>query len=383
MGDHAMRVQRLLDLARCVVALLACLALFDVHPAWPAQPVYVCPPCGATCDAREYDQPGKCPSCGMTLVVRSEATALAAANIVRGRVVILLFPGVDIIDYSGPWEVFGAARYDVVTVAATPALVQTFYGQVVKPDYTFANCPAADVLLVPGGNVPSSPDADSTLDWIRRQSKKSRITFSVCNGAYWLAGAGLLDGRAATTMYGMTGALAMNYPKIHVVADRRVVEDGPFVTTAGLSAGIDGAIHVVATLNGESLARLTALGLEYDWRPESPYVRANLADKYLARLGAIPLPKDVRRQRVDARGDTERWDETWRVTVATTTPKDVMATIEKTLRAASWDLIATTAGEPCRSEWRFKGDDGSTWTAVFAISREADHLLERTTLRKS
>jgi hypothetical protein len=184
-------------------ALLTSLLLFAAHPASSAASEYICPPCGQVCDNRVYDHPGVCPTCGMTFIRRPAGGSKAPAFEVMGTVAIVLFPGVEIIDCSGPWGVFGLAHYDVVTVAAKRDPVHTTYGETVTPDYTFANCPRVDVLLLPGGNVPSLARSDSVMQWIRKKSAETRVTLSVCNGAYWLAQAGLLDGKPATTMHGM------------------------------------------------------------------------------------------------------------------------------------------------------------------------------------
>ena len=105
--------------------------------------VYVCTPCGLPCDKLEFDKPGKCPSCGMALIEKSLADAKPA-------VAILIFDRAEIIDFAGPWEVFGGAGYKVFTVAEKTEPVNCVYGQRLVADYTFENSPAADVLLVPG-----------------------------------------------------------------------------------------------------------------------------------------------------------------------------------------------------------------------------------------
>ena len=116
------------------------------------------------------------------------------------------------------------------------------------------------------------------LAWIRARHAESRITMSVCNGALILAATGLLDGLTATTFHDAIDGLKAQFPRIHVVDDQRFVDNGRLVTTAGLSSGIDGAMHLVSRLDGQVAAQLVARNLEYDWREDSGYVRAALAD---------------------------------------------------------------------------------------------------------
>ncbi len=185
-------------------------------------------------------------------------------------VAILLFPGAEIIDYAGPWEVFGDAGFDVFTVAAKPGPLKATLGQVITPDYTFENCPSADIFLVPGGAVPTLTRDDPTSRWIRKESAECKYTMSVCNGAFWLANAGLLDGKSATTIQHRLDQLAKDYPGIKVERNKRFVDNGTLVTTAGLSAGIDGAFHMVERILGLPTAQTVARIMEYNWqRPEA------------------------------------------------------------------------------------------------------------------
>jgi transcriptional regulator GlxA family with amidase domain/DNA-directed RNA polymerase subunit RPC12/RpoP len=229
--------------------------------------VYVCPPCGLDCDQRTFDKPGVCPQCGMTLIERTEGMKQAAKKPLT--VAILLFNGVEIIDYSGPWEVFGSAGFVVHTVATGTGPIHTVFGQQVIPDYTLENSPPADVLLIPGGGISGALNDSRVIRWIQARAKESRYVVSVCNGAFLLAKAGLLDGLSATTTRGAIGQLAKSAPKTKVVRDQRYVDNGKVITTAGLSAGIDGALHVVSKILGKEAAHAVATGLEYKWETES------------------------------------------------------------------------------------------------------------------
>jgi transcriptional regulator GlxA family with amidase domain len=239
--------------------------------------VWVCPPCGLPCDDSVFDHPGTCPKCGMTLVDRESAKAAAAEAPARKRVAMLVFDGVEIIDYTGPWEVFGAADYDVYAVAETKDPVTTAMGMKVVPKYTFADAPQPDILVVPGGGVRAARDSAATLAYVRNTTARADHTMSVCNGAFILASAGLLDGLTATTTAPLIDRLHAEYPSVKVVHDRRFVDNGKIVTTGGLSAGIDGALHLVAVMHGKDKAQAVAHGLEYDWRTESGIIRADAA----------------------------------------------------------------------------------------------------------
>src|SRR5262249_5850021 len=133
---------------------------------------YVCP---MPEHPQVFDHPGQCPLCGMDLVPRAG----------RRTVAILVFHGVQIIDYTAPYEACGQAVYLVFTVAPTLAPIVTGRGMKVPPAYDFAHAPTADVTVLPGGNVDVSRTA--IVDWIRQRNPQSKVVLSVCNGAFWLA----------------------------------------------------------------------------------------------------------------------------------------------------------------------------------------------------
>ncbi len=184
------------------------------------------------------------------------------------KVGILVFNGVQIIDSMGPFEIFGAAGFAVATVAETADPVTTSMGLTIVPAYSFADAPRFDVLVVPGGGVRMARRSAATLEFVRAATSRAAHTLSVCNGAFILASAGLLDGLTATTTASLIDDLRAEFPKTKVVSDRRFVDNGKIVTAGGLSAGIDGALHVVAVMRGDEAAARVAEGEEYDWRPE-------------------------------------------------------------------------------------------------------------------
>jgi putative intracellular protease/amidase/YHS domain-containing protein len=182
------------------------------------------------------------------------------------RVVILIFNGMELLDFAGPAEVFLSAGFKVSTVAATRDSVPCAGLMTLTPQHTVADCPRADVLVIPGGSRAVSKDKRVT-HWVARASQEAEVTLSVCTGAFTLAQAGLLDGKEATTHHGAIEALRKQFPKITVHADRRIVDNGKIVTAAGVSSGIDGALHLVDRLLGRPKASATARYMEYNWQP--------------------------------------------------------------------------------------------------------------------
>src|SRR5262249_34098520 len=174
-------------------------------------------------DGTEGVAPGRCPKCGAEMV--SVARDLSVG--------LLIYPGVQIIDYTGPYEVFGQGRCNVFTVAKTKDAVTTSMGMQVTPKYSFADCPHADVLVIPGGGADTVEHDPDAIRWLTRKAGDAQFVLSVCNGAFILARIGLLDGLTATTFYDLLDEFALRFPKVHAVSDRRYVDNGKFVTTAG------------------------------------------------------------------------------------------------------------------------------------------------------
>jgi DNA-directed RNA polymerase subunit RPC12/RpoP len=178
-------MSKILTLTMCAV-----LAALPLHAAPVDSPkAYVCPECGKDCDKQTFQEPGSCPGCGMQLVEKGERDKEKTVT-----VAVLLFDGVEIIDYSGPWEVFGEAGFKVHTVAEKSGPITAVFGQKLIPDYTFKNSPGADILLVPGGNSGKASNNSAIIKWIQDEAKKSKHVMSVCTGAFLLSKAGLLDG---------------------------------------------------------------------------------------------------------------------------------------------------------------------------------------------
>lgn len=192
-------------------------------------------------------------------------------------VAFLLSDGAVMIDFAGPWEVFQDATvagrlqpaFNLYTVAEATQPITVSAGARLIPQYDFTSAPQPKVVVVPAQSAPS----DAVKRWLRSTAVQTDIVMSVCTGALVLAAAGLLDGRNATTHHGSFALLAMNYPKITVKRGARFVDEGRVASSAGLSAGIDLALHVVQRYYGAQAATDTAYYMEYlsqGWRnPDS------------------------------------------------------------------------------------------------------------------
>ncbi len=193
------------------------------------------------------------------------------------NVAILIFPDVEILDFCGPFEVFSVASrvavpgaFQVFTIAEAPGPVRTYNGLSVNPHFRLDDCPPPQLLLIPGG-LGTRPLLNNAplLDWIRTQSAKAELTLSVCTGSLLLAKAGLLEDQAATTHAAAMDLLRQLAPNSTVHPDRRYVDNGPIITSAGIAAGIDMSLHVVERLHGAEAASTTATYMEYPWHTGS------------------------------------------------------------------------------------------------------------------
>lgn len=237
----------------------------------------------------------------------------------RKRVGILIFDDVEVLDFCGPFEVFSVARLDearrlqerspfeVLLVAETPDLVTASGGMRVLPDVAFEDCPELDILVVPGGMGARREMANEVLlGFLRAQAGTAEIVASVCTGSLLLGKAGLLEGRRATTHWASLDLLRQLFPGIQVDASAHVVDEGRILTSAGISAGIDLALRIVARCCGEDAARAAAHRMEYPF-PEGNGRRVRLGDPGPCRVdfGALPWTSPMAgvRCKIHAEGD--------------------------------------------------------------------------------
>lgn len=186
---------------------------------------------------------------------------------------IVLFPDSEELDWAGPWEVLTAGAKDgdrVITVAQTLDPIRCAKGLRVLPDHTFEDCPPLDVILVPGG-LGSRVERlnDAMTSFVAAQDAHTRWTTSVCTGAFILHGAGLLEGKRATTHWAALDEFLGFAPDQQLDRDARWVVDGKIVTSAGVSAGIDMALWLLGQLYDVDHARATQRYIQYD--PAPPY----------------------------------------------------------------------------------------------------------------
>jgi transcriptional regulator GlxA family with amidase domain len=193
---------------------------------------------------------------------------------------LLLFDDVEELDAVGPWEVLSlwSRRWPddgwrVLTFAETAGTVHCAKGLTIVPDHSEADRPPLDVLVYPGGQG-TRPQlaAPERLDWVRARAAEGTLMTSVCTGSLVYAAAGILRGRPATTHWASLDRLAELDPSIDVRAHDRFVDDGEVITAAGISAGIDMALHLVARLAGETRASQVRRAMQYDPEPPVPNV---------------------------------------------------------------------------------------------------------------
>ncbi|MGB2888766.1 MAG: DJ-1/PfpI family protein [Candidatus Acidiferrales bacterium] len=200
-------------------------------------------------------------------------------------VAFLVSEGAQVIDFTGPWEVFqdvmvpGGTEdaFQLYTVAETTNLIHATGGMKIIPDYTLKTAPPPKVIVIPAQGGGSK----AMLEWIRKSTANTDVTMSVCTGAFLLARTGLLSGKAATTHHGSYSAFAKEFPDIEVKRGCRFVEEGNIATAGGLTSGIDLALRVVERYYGREVAERTAYDLEYQgkgWMDASGAANAAYAE---------------------------------------------------------------------------------------------------------
>lgn len=191
-------------------------------------------------------------------------------------IAIFLFDGAEELDWAGPWEVLAAWRdgwpddeVEVFTIARHDGIVTSAKGLRTIPDHTWKTAPPFDVLVYPGGKgTRAHVDDDDILDWVRDRAADGTLMTSVCTGSLVYAAAGLLDDGPATTHWSALDTLSRIGTDIAVRPEDRFVDRGSVVTAAGVSAGIDMALHLVARLHSIERARAVRRYIQYD--PEPP-----------------------------------------------------------------------------------------------------------------
>lgn len=190
------------------------------------------------------------------------------------KLAILIFDDVEVLDFCGPFEVFAVTRqpetmtelFNVYIVAEQNRPVIARNGLSVNPHYSIDDCPKPDILLVPGGRGTRALVHNAkVVEWIRQQAQEVELLLSVCTGSLVLAKAGLLKGLSATTYHTSFAELRAIEADATLCPGERYIDNGRIITSAGISAGIDMSLYVVAKLHGEEQAQWTANHMEYEY----------------------------------------------------------------------------------------------------------------------
>lgn len=216
--------------------------------------------------------------CSTRLCAAAETASSAPASTFKPvKVAFVLSDDAVPIDFAGPWDVFSSVHlpdhgqgmdermpFSLYTVGASKATIHTtgnrHPGMAITPDYAFESAPEPDIVV-----VPAQQGAPGLSAWLQKLHAHHKTIVSICTGAFQLAKAGLLDGKTVTTHHGATQGLAERYPNLHVVDGVRFVQaDDEIYTSAGLSAGIDLALHLIDQRYGRAVAQQTADVLEYE-----------------------------------------------------------------------------------------------------------------------
>lgn len=236
---------------------------------------YFCPPCGSDCDTLQFEKEGKCTHCSMTLVKQNIAERQAKLKENKMTIAFYLQDGVEVLDFAGPMEVFTYAGFEVFTVSKKKEFITSQGVLKVMPEYSIDDAPPSDILAFFGGNSGAASNDKAVIDWIKARKATTKYHFSVCTGAFVLGKAGLLDSLTVTTFHLSIDALKNAVPTAKVLSDVRFVDNGRVITTAGISAGIDGALYLVSKLKGEQAAKDVAFYMEYDkWVPNQGLIMA-------------------------------------------------------------------------------------------------------------
>lgn len=186
---------------------------------------------------------------------------------------IYIYDNAEVLDFSGPFEVFSVAsrfldeneKFNVFLISEKSPTVTARGNYKINSHYTFENVPQTDVLIVVGGVHTEEVKKTTVINWIKEQSKNTKIVASVCTGTFLLAEAKIITNHTVTTHWEDIPDLKNDYPTLDVVEDVRWVDEGNIITSAGISAGIDMSLHLVLKIKNLELANKTAKQMQFDW----------------------------------------------------------------------------------------------------------------------
>ncbi len=198
---------------------------------------------------------------------------------------ILLFKDVEVLEFSGPYEVFAVANrfsdsnlFNLLTISHSGEPLKANGGLQITPDYPMHDCPDLDVVIVPGGDGSNEiMQVEEALNWVVHQAQHAEKVMSVCSGALILAKGGLLDELESTTHSRRFRALEQMAPATTIIRDARFVDNGRMMTTAGVSSGIDGALHILYEIHGREICDKVARFMEHNWSRKGAVTPASRA----------------------------------------------------------------------------------------------------------
>lgn len=286
----------------------------------------------------------------------------AAAQSEVPKVAILLYDGVQVIDYAIPYEVFGQfSLNEVYTVARDSSEIRTYMGMRLLPHYTFADAPVPDVLVLPGGDMAAAGSDEMTARWVREMARSAEHVLTVCTGVFFLVGTDLLAGTPVTTWYDRQEDLRHAAPDATVIPDQLVVDAGKLVSAAG--TGIEGALTVLEKLHGRGWREVVRLNMEHQAIPEASHVpRATLGDLNLpGGIYAVIPWRDADLARYE--GDEDGWSSAW--VLPASVQSDVLEArlVERIREDDEWNLLETESRPGhWMSRWHLEGRDGQPWS---------------------
>jgi len=186
---------------------------------------------------------------------------------------IYIYDEAEVLDFSGPFEVFSVAsrfleenkKFNVFLISEKENTITARGNYKIQSHYTFKNHPPIDILIVVGGVHTDEVKKTNVITWIKNQSNEVKIVASICTGAFLLAQANVINTHKVTTHWEDIKDLQNNYPSLNVVGDVRWVDEGNILTSAGISAGIDMSLHLVSKVYSLKLANKTAKQMQFDW----------------------------------------------------------------------------------------------------------------------
>jgi putative intracellular protease/amidase len=283
------------------------------------------------------------------------------------NVAILLFDGVQIIDYTIPYEVL-SFNYNVFTVSEKVDTVTTWRGMNVIPSYSFQNSPKADIIIIPGGNTSQARKNETLINWIKEKSKSAKIVMSICNGAFILARACDLANLQVTTTSDLIDNLKEATPNSLIVRDKRYVDNGKIIMTAGFSSGIDGSLHIISREFSPTWASIIARRIEYDWKPDSEYAAGALADCNAYKIFKQYLLGKLNGEPKLYSGDRIKWESMTEIKTDVSLASLISSLNDFIIREEKWELKNSDT-ESGKTYWGFKGKDSVRWSGETIVTR--------------